>query len=147
MLRRFLREFMVGRYGFDKLNFFLTLLGFAISIVFSILRLFLSGLIYSSRGAYTTFFILSYISYLPYLIALFRALSRSIEKRRREEAAFMSVAGNWISYLTKKLRQLKDKEHRYFSCPTCHRTLRVPKGRGRIKISCPHCGKQFFKRT
>ena len=147
MIRRFLREFMAGRYGFDRLNFFLTFLGFAISIAFSVFRIFFGRLIYSSQGAYTAFALASYISYIPYIVMLFRALSRNFEKRRREEAAFMSVAGNWISFFTKKLRQLKDKEHRYFNCPTCHRTLRVPRNRGRIKIDCPHCGKQFFKRT
>lgn len=147
MIRRFLREFMAGRYGFDRLNFFLILLGFVISILFSVIRIFFGRLIYTSQGAYTAYAVLSYISYIPYLIAVFRALSRNLEKRRREETAFMSIADSWISFFTKKLRQYKDKEHRYFSCPTCHRTLRVPKNRGRIKIDCPHCGRQFFKRT
>ena len=147
MIRRFLREFMSGRYGFDKLNFALTLFGFILSILISVFRMFFIGLIYSNEGVYIFFRILSYISYIPYLIAILRALSRNFEKRRKEEASFMAVAGKWVKYFSNKLIQFKDKEHRFFHCPSCHRTLRVPKGRGRIKIDCPHCGKQFFKRT
>lgn len=147
MIRRFLSRFMAGRYGFDKLNFALTLLGFILSLVLSLVRTFCYGLIYRSQAAYTVFFILQYCTYIPYAIALFRALSRNIEKRRKEEAAFMGVAGNWISFFQKKMTQRRDVYHKYYNCPTCHRTLRVPKGRGKIKIDCPHCGRQFTKRT
>ncbi len=147
MIRRFLSRFMVGRYGFDKLNFALMLLGFVLSIALSLIRAFCYGLIYRSQTAYIIFFILHYCTYIPYAVAVFRALSRNIDKRRREEAAFMGVAGNWIAFFQKKLQQKKDIDHRYFNCPSCHRTLRVPKGRGKIKIDCPHCSRQFTKRT
>lgn len=147
MIRRFLSKFMQGRYGFDKLSFALTLFGFLLGVVISILRLPLYSLIYSRYWVYILFNVLHYLSYLPYIIAICRALSRNFDKRRREEAAFMSFAGNWIDFFTKKMKQKKDREHRYFNCPSCHRTLRVPTGRGKILIDCPHCGKQFKKRT
>ena len=147
MIRRFLREFMVGRYGFDQLSFALTVFGLVMSTVVSILRIFLAGLIYRSGGAYIILQLLSFLSSAPYLIALFRAVSRNIDKRRSENAAFLRLAGRWTPYIAKKIRQLRDKDHRYFNCPGCKRTLRVPKGRGRINIDCPHCGRQFTKRT
>lgn len=147
MIRNYIRRFMQGRYGFDKLNFALMLLGFAISLAVSVLRIIFMGAIRHNLMVYYAFYFIGLLTYVPYALALFRALSRDFDKRRREEAAFMSFAGKWISFFTKKLNQKKDKEHRYFDCPTCHRTLRVPKGRGRIKIDCPHCGRQFTKRT
>ena len=147
MIRRFIARIMAGRYGFDKLNFALLFAGLIAGIIFTVLQFPFAGLIYSNISAYRAFRIISLITYIPYAIAFYRALSKDFEKRRNEERAFMKVAGKWIKLFTQKLLQLKDKEHRYFSCPTCHRTLRVPRNRGKIKIDCPHCGRQFTKRT
>ena len=35
--------------------------------------------------------------------------------------------------------------YHYYRCPQCRQKLRVPRGRGRIQISCPRCGTQFIK--
>lgn len=148
MIRRFLRQFMVGRYGFDKLNFALVILSFALSIILSIVNIFGLGILSRTYlWARVLSGLLSALSYLPYMIVLFRALSRNFEKRRKEEAAFMTVAGRWIQFFTKKINQRKDTLHRYYNCPGCHRTLRVPRGRGKIKIDCPHCSRQFTRKT
>ena len=42
---------------------------------------------------------------------------------------------------------LDRKTHRYFRCPQCRATVRVPKGKGQIRITCPHCKHQFIKKT
>ena len=39
------------------------------------------------------------------------------------------------------------KTYRYFSCPHCRQQVRVPKGRGKISITCPKCGTQFIKKS
>ena len=36
-----------------------------------------------------------------------------------------------------------DATHNYFSCPNCRTVLRVPKGKGRIQITCAKCGTRF----
>lgn len=41
----------------------------------------------------------------------------------------------------------KDREHRYFRCPKCGQTVRVPRGRGKINIRCPRCNERFIKNT
>ena len=33
-----------------------------------------------------------------------------------------------------------DKEHKYFTCPNCRTVCRVPRGKGKIIITCPKCG-------
>ena len=43
--------------------------------------------------------------------------------------------------------RLKDREHRYFSCPKCQQPVRVPRGKGKIAITCPKCREKFIKKT
>ena len=125
---------MYGRYGGnDMLNIFLIVLGAVITLILSF---------FFYRTPFTRL-----IGLIPYGIAVFRALSKNYEARIRENAKFLEISAPVRAFLTKKISQLRDKEHRYYSCPGCRRTLRVPKGRGRIKISCPHCGREFVKKT
>lgn len=39
------------------------------------------------------------------------------------------------------------KHFKFFKCPACHQKIRVPKGKGRIEITCPRCGEKFVKKT
>ncbi|MBQ3137847.1 MAG: hypothetical protein IJB74_10265 [Clostridia bacterium] len=133
MLNKF-RQFMYGRYGGnDALNVFLIILGAVVTLVLSL---------FFYRTPFTRL-----IGLIPYGIALFRALSKNYEARIKENRNFLNFAEPWIAFIKKKINQYKDKEHKYYACPQCHRTLRVPKGRGKIKINCPHCGKEFVKKT
>lgn len=129
-----LKTFMQGRYGNDALNVFLILLGCAVSIL---LTLFIPGRFYYFR----------YLGTAIYLIALVRSLSRNLPQRQKENAKFLEVSEPWRKHLYKKFNQYQDKTHRYYNCPGCHRTLRVPKGKGKINITCPHCHREFKKRT
>ncbi len=126
-----IRQFMYGRYGNDQLNLALVIFG-------CVLTLFLS------------FFDVPFIRYLgliPYIIAAVRMLSKDIPKRQQENLKFLKISAPWRQFIIKKVKQFQDKDHKYYQCPGCHNTLRVPKGRGKIKISCPHCGKEFIKKT
>lgn len=127
-----LKAFMYGRYGNDALNVALTVFGCVLTLILSLFRL--------------PFFV-RYICYIPYFVAVFRALSKNIDARRRENEKFLKVSEPWRKYLTSKMRQFQDKDHKYYHCPKCHNVLRVPSGRGKIKISCPHCRKEFIKNT
>lgn len=126
-----LRQFMMGRYGTDALNMTLIISGAVLSFLLSLFRFRYSGL----------------ISLIPYGIAIFRMLSRNYAARSKENAKFLKISAPWRSFIMKKSRQFQDKDHKYYNCPKCHNTLRVPKGRGKIKISCPHCSKEFVKKT
>lgn len=131
MLNR-LRDFMVGRYARnDQLNIALTIFGCALTFIFSIIRI-----------RY-----LHFISWIPFLIVLIRFLSKNIPARQNENQKFLTWSEPWRRFLVKKFDQWKDTDHKYYNCPKCSRTLRVPKNKGKIKISCPHCGKDFTRRT
>ena len=45
-----------------------------------------------------------------------------------------------------KRRFSERKEYRFYRCPVCKKELRVPRGKGKIRIKCP-CGNAFTKRT
>ncbi len=117
---------MYGRYGTDKLNQML---------IIAALVLLLIGWL---GGKYLTGWlnILSFVAYVPLVWSIVRMYSRNIDKRRRENAAYLRF-----------LSACKDREHRYYRCPRCRQTVRVPRGRGKINIRCPKCGEQFIKKT
>ena len=64
---------------------------------------------------------------------IFRILSTNIAKRRYEADRFSSL--------------FKSDPYKRFKCPKCGTVCRVPKGRGKIKITCPNCKEQFIKKT
>ncbi|MBQ5748536.1 MAG: hypothetical protein IIV87_00125 [Oscillospiraceae bacterium] len=129
MFRKFsdaLRRFMYGRYGSDQLNQALLVCG----LVFLLIGWLGQRFIAPWLGIFNLLF------YVPMIWCLVRMYSRNIAARRRENAA-------WMRFVSR----LKDREHRYFRCPRCRQTVRVPSCRGKISIRCPKCGAQFIKRT
>lgn len=121
-----MRRFMYGRYGTDKLNQTLIIAALALLLIGWLGGKFLAAWLS----------ILSFVAYVPLIWSIVRMYSRNIDKRRRENAAYLRF-----------LSACRDREHRYYHCPRCRQTVRVPRGRGRINIRCPKCGEQFIKKT
>lgn len=119
-----LRHFMTGRYGTDRLN--MTIL--CIGLVASLLSVF-----FQNSPVSLIFFVLSYGMMIW---AIFRSLSRNTYKRYLENRKFLQT-----------IDRLKDREHRYFDCPKCRQMVRVPRGKGKISITCPRCREKFVKKT
>lgn len=117
-------RFMQGRYGSDKLNTAILLVGLAASL----LQLFMP--IFGLKMAFLL------ISYCFLFWALFRSLSRNVYKRYEENRKYLRF-----------MDKMKDKEHRYFDCPRCRQSVRVPRGKGKISITCPKCKEKFIKKT
>ena len=78
---------------------------------------------------------------------LFRVLSRNYARRRAENAKFLTVAGPAIRWIKLQRTIHRDKEHRYFKCPNCGQQLRVPRGKGKVTITCRNCGVSFDEKT
>ena len=123
-LRTGIQHFMSGRYGTDKLNMALLCTG----LVFSLLASLIPGALI--KLCFTI------ASYVFMCVAIFRTLSRNIYKRYEENRKFLLF-----------FQKLKDKEHRYYNCPRCRQQVRVPKGKGKISITCPKCREKFIKTT
>ena len=119
-----LRQFMAGRYGTDKLNTCILVLGVIVSIVAAILHNPFLTLIFAT------------LSYVLMFWAIFRTFSRNTYKRYQENRKFLML-----------LDRIKDRKHRYYSCPRCRQPVRVPRGKGKIAITCPKCKEKFIKKT
>lgn len=131
MIRNALQRFMYGRYGSDQLNVFL--------IVAYLVLLLLSGL--------PGLRLLETISFLLMVWSLFRMLSRNYAARRAENAKFLKLVGPVVRWYRLRRTILRDKEHRYFKCPSCGQQLRVPRGKGKITINCRSCGASFQEKS
>lgn len=125
---------MYGRYGSDTLNMVLLIGGFALMLITNLLTEIayyneLTGLLYTSL-------VLQLVAYGLLIWALVRAFSRNISARQRENMR-----------LTQFWRALTDRKNRYYRCPQCRQTVRVPRGRGKICIKCPKCGEKFIRKS
>ncbi len=137
MIRNFLSRMMYGRYGADQLNLFLLgawLVLYLVSMVLSLAHITLAAQI------------LNIVAYGVIIWSLFRMLSRNYDRRRRENAWFMEKVGPLTHGLRQRRAQRRDKEHRYFRCPSCGAVLRVPRVKGKINITCRSCGTVFQKK-
>ena len=131
MIRRFMAQFMAGRYGGDQLNLFLIALYLILYVIFLFTRL----LVFELLGTVVLVF------------SLYRSLSRRLERRRAENARFLqTVRPIWRKWTGFRARA-HDKEHRYFKCPNCGQQMRVPRGKGRITVHCRSCGAAFEEKS
>ncbi len=135
---------MQGRYGRDRLNKALDIVMYV-----GLLSSIIIHLAVRSAAGKTISTVLLVIGLAAWGFSLFRTFSRNIAARQAEN--------NWYclkiaSPFSKKRNELKSRAkgaatHRFFKCPKCHQTVRVPKGKGKIKIKCPKCGETFIKKT
>lgn len=127
----FLQRFMQGRNGVDPLTAALVLAYFVLQLAWAFTRL---------RA-------LSWIAWLVAFFAIYRVLSHNVSRRRRENQAFLRMVGPFGRWLRLRRTILCDKEHRYFKCPNCGRYLRVPRGKGRITVTCRNCSVSFEEKS
>ena len=131
MIRNAIQQFMRGRYGNDQLNLFLIVLYLLLYLLFVL----------------TGVEIFYWISLALVFVSLFRILSHNIPSRQKENAQFMRLAGPAIQWFRLQRTIRRDKEHRYFKCPSCGQYLRVPRGKGRITVTCRGCGATFQEKS
>ncbi len=127
-----IRRFMYGRYGIDALGTFLLITGIVMSILSSFrLLVFLS------------------IPALGIIIwAYARCLSKNHYKRRDELDRFLRIRRNVRERYDLARRIFRErKTHKHFRCRMCRTRLRVPKGRGKIEVTCPKCHAKTIKKT
>lgn len=121
---------MLGRYGVDHLSFAMLLPAMALMLL--------------GRGRLWP---LELVGLALMVWADWRILSRNISARAQENGVFLrywqGARGAW----DRLTARIKDRDHCYYRCPRCRQQLRVPRGRGRIVITCPKCRHEFVKKT
>lgn len=126
-----LYRFMYGRYGTDKLNAFL--------LITSIILMFINMLVHKQW--------LLVIADVFCIFAVYRTFSRQYEKRRKENYKFLELTVPFRRQINLWKHRFNDKANKYYLCPSCHQMVRVPKGHGKVDITCPKCHTVFEKRT
>ncbi len=119
-----LRNFMAGRYGSDKLN---------IAMLLTALGLWLISMLIPVNAVRL---VLTVLYYVLWGWSIFRMMSRNTYKRYQENRKFLQ----WTE-------RFRDWQHRYYDCPRCRQQVRVPRGKGKIAITCPKCKERFIKKT
>lgn len=119
-----IRNFMAGRYGVDKLS---TVILWA-AMVIMLISLFIPA-------APVKMVLMAVYTALMFW-AIFRSLSRNTYKRYQENRRFLLA-----------LERIRDRKHRHFTCPKCRQPVRVPRGKGKIAITCPRCKERFIRKT
>jgi len=124
-------RFMAGRNGNDQLNVFL--------LIVDLVLLLLASIFFRRGGGLISLLVVALLGY-----TYFRMLSRNLYKRRKENENYLRLRGRVTSQLRlRKEMWSQRKEYKFFSCPSCKSVMRVPRGRGKIKIVCRKCGSSF----
>ena len=123
-MREKFRQFMIGRYGTDGLNQFLSMS----SIVMLLVSLLTRVSLFTWLGA--ALLILCY----------YRSLSRNISKRTEENYRFYSLKDRFNN----KFRSLKEqwanrKLYHYYRCPQCRRHAGSCRSHRHVKMSLASC--------
>ena len=131
-MRQKLMNFMRGRYGIDQFSNFL--MGFGCALVF--LTIFINN---------SLIYILGMASFV---YAYVRIFSRNHQKRYAQNQKFLQKTTGIRAFFRKEKSKMNmRKTHRIFRCPECGQNVKVPKGKGKIAVTCPKCRCEFVKRS
>ncbi len=126
---------MAGRNGSDQLSRFVSV----VACIALVVSMFLDA---DARMA------IWFLAILGVIYVYFRVFSRNVYKRRAENEKYLRATASMRGYfrgLRERWRQRRD--YRFFRCPSCRTLLRVPRGKGKIKVVCRKCGTSFIRNT
>ena len=131
-MREKLARFMVGRNGVDDLARFESWF----VLVVLILSIF-------TRSGLLDLIAIAFIVHM-----YFRVFSRNVSKRYEENQKFLNFRYDWtVKWNRKKKHFEQRKMYKFYKCPMCRQEVRVPRGHGKICITCPKCREEFIKRS
>lgn len=123
---------MQGRYGSDQFSKFLLMISIALMVL---------SIITGKQFFYIVAILLLLYTYM-------RIFSKKFEKRYQENQRYLKyvsiVTAIWRST---KEKIVKNKQYHIYKCPKCKQKIRIPRGKGKIAITCPKCHTEFQKRS
>lgn len=131
-MREKMMNFMRGRYGMDSFSNFL--MWTACFIIF--INMFIRSYLLNLAGL------------IIFIYAYVRIFSRNYVKRSAQNTWFLARTAGIRKMFTKERAKMRTRRtHHIYSCPSCKQKIRIPKGKGRVEITCPKCGNVFVKRS
>lgn len=131
MKRRF-AEFMSGRYGADQLSKFML----GVCLVCLLVNMF------------TGVQIVYLLALAILIICYFRMFSRDYARRSAENQKYLEMIGRVKSSFGRVRRRAEQsKDFHIYKCPSCGQKIRIPRGKGKICITCPKCRHEFEKKS
>lgn len=126
------QRFMTGRYGVDELGKYSLYLTIALLII---------GLFARSR-------FLNGIIFIIVLLLYFRMFSRNFAQRRKENEIFLTYKNQVLRFFNKEKQMAQERmKFHIYTCPSCGQKIRIPRGKGKIAITCPKCKTEFIKKS
>lgn len=130
-----LRRFLQGRNGSD---------GYSVFLSWAAMAILLLSLLLSSVWSGIPSNVLYIIAMFCVIYSTFRIFSKDITKRQAENVKYFAVLNRIKGKRNYCKQWISDrKSYRYFTCPTCKAKMRVPKGKGKVQITCKNCGTRF----
>ena len=127
-----MQRFMAGRYGNDQLNQFI----FIVAIISMVLEIITRQSLF-----YTLTLVLLILAYV-------RVFSRNINKRYEENMKFLQKKDAILNkFRRQKYYAAQRRNFHIYTCPQCKQKIRIPKGKGKISITCPKCRTPFIKKS
>lgn len=131
MRKRFL-DFMAGRYGADELSKAMTM----VCLVCLILNIF------------TRWQLLYLLAMVLLVMSYFRMFSKNFSKRNAENQKYLDTVYKIKNrFIKAKRRAAQSKDFHIYTCPSCGQKIRIPRGKGKICITCPKCRTEFEKKS
>lgn len=135
-MREKLQRFMIGRYGADELGKAMNA-GVLVCLIISMFG-----------AALPVLSIFYWIAIALMVYTCYRMLSKNVSKRYEENQKYLTARYRAVAKReARKKRWAQRDTYRFYKCPDCKQTVRVPKGRGKICITCPKCKREFIKRS
>lgn len=126
------QRFMAGRYGVDELSKFLLFALLVLCIISSFFRSALLNLLITAGIVFV----------------YFRMFSKNYQKRYLENRRFLSGRDSVRNFFWRRKNLAQQKsQFRIYTCPSCKQKIRIPKGHGKVQITCPKCRTEFIKHS
>ncbi len=135
-----IQRMMIGRNGPDEFARFFLWVAFAVLIV----SMFVTDATVRS--------VLSSFALAGLVYCYFRMLSKNVAKRSAENRSYLRIRTQALAPFEKLLSRIRERrtfgnDYRFYRCEKCGQRLRVPKGKGTVKVTCPKCGTSFTTKS
>ena len=126
------QNFMSGRYGVDD---------YSKALLYATLALCLVSLFTRNR-------MLNLLLTAGLVFIYYRMFSKNYSRRYQENLWYLRQKDKVMHFFRRQnsLAQQR-KTHRIYTCPQCRQKIRIPKGHGKVQITCPQCKTAFIKRS